>query len=249
MALLYDEHTLRALRRRYRIGIAAVRANTLELIENLVDPELRLIVARALEDVSPDLRESRARVAWTLSAEASFRATLLEVTEDRWLQRCLFFVSGPELGRRFPTREREVQEMVPLMERVILLKSVPLFAELSGETLYPIAEIAEDVDAPAGTVIFERGDVGNYLYVIARGEVDIEREGATVRQLKQADAFGEMAVLDERPRSATAVARTDVSLLRIESEPFGDLLDQHPEIARGIIRVLLAYVRGDQAVR
>jgi ATP/ADP translocase/HEAT repeat protein len=245
LGLLYEPKTMRGLHRRYRLGPGFVRANTVELLENVVEPDLRQPLTRAIEDTAPAEREARARAAWSLGPEGSFLDTLLEATEDRWLQRCLFYVSGQELAIRFTSRVREVREMVPLIERVIVLKSVPLFAELSGESLYPIAEIADDLAVPQGTVIFERGDVGNYLYVVVRGEVEIQRDGDVVRSLGSSEAFGEMAVLDDRPRSATAVAKTDAQLLRIEGEPFGDLLDQHPEIARGIIRVLLAYVRGE----
>lgn len=135
--------------------------------------------------------------------------------------------------------------MMPILERVILLKSVPLFSELSGESLYPIAEIAEELRVGQGTVLFEEGDVGTYLYVVVRGEVEILKNGAPLARRKARDAFGEMALLDERPRSATAVAREDTELLRIGGEPFSDLLDQNPEISRGLIRVLLSYVRGE----
>lgn len=244
LGLLYDTRTMRTLHRRFRMGIRPVRANVVELLENIVDPDLRGPLVRFLEDTPTVEREARARSAWALGADGSFTATLLENTDDRWLQRCLFYVSGPELRVRFPSRVREVSEMVPLMEKVILLKAVPLFAELSGETLYPIAEIADDVQVPMGTVIFEQGDVGNYLYVVVSGAVEIQRAGQVVSSSGPREAFGEMAVLDDRPRSATAVALEDTQLLRIAGEPFGDLLDQHPEISRGIIRVLLSYVRG-----
>jgi len=245
LGLLHDIKVMRALHRRYRLGHPAVRANTLELIENMVDPELKGPLTRLLEDAPLPERALRARAAWSLSVQGSFTGTLLDGTDDRWLQRCLLYVSRPELLRRYPSHRREVEDMVPLLERVILLKSVPLFAELSGETLYPIAEIAEGLQVSRGTVIFEEGDAGNYLYVVVRGEVQIRKDGQPVATRKPGEAFGEMALLDDRPRSAAAVARQDVELLRIASEPFGDLLDQHPEISRGIIRVLLSYVRGE----
>lgn len=244
LGLVYDPRVMRALYRRFRIGPAPARANTLELLENMVEPELRRPLMRLLEDAPAAERAARARAAWALPEEGSFAATLLEASDDRWLQRTLLAFAKPELARRYPSRHREVDEMVPILQRVMVLKSVPLFSELSGETLYPVAEIAEEVQVPQGTVIFEEGDVGNYLYVVVRGLVEIARGGEIVARCGPRDAFGEMALLDERPRNATAVAREDTELLRIASEPFADLIDQHPEISRGIIRVLLSHIRG-----
>jgi HEAT repeat protein len=87
--LLYDGRVMRGLHRRYRRGPAPVRANTLELLENIVDPDLRRPVLRLLEDAPLSQRSARSRTAWSLSERGSFADTLLEATEDLWLQRCL----------------------------------------------------------------------------------------------------------------------------------------------------------------
>lgn len=97
-------------------------------------------------------------------------------------------------------------------------------------------------DFKAGTVLFEEGQPGDYMYVITRGDVEIRRKvGETERVLAVLPAgefFGEMAILNARPRSATAVVRTDSRLLVIEGSTFEAMLRARPEIALRIIKAL-----------
>jgi CRP/FNR family transcriptional regulator, cyclic AMP receptor protein len=97
-------------------------------------------------------------------------------------------------------------------------------------------------DFKAGTVLFTEGQPGDYMYVITRGEVEIRRNvGETERVLAVLPAgefFGEMAILNARPRSATAVVRTDSRLLVIEGSTFEAMLRARPEIALRIIKAL-----------
>jgi CRP-like cAMP-binding protein len=94
----------------------------------------------------------------------------------------------------------------------------------------------------AGTVLFEEGQPGDYMYVVTRGEVEIRRKvGETERVLAVLPAgefFGEMAILNARPRSATAVVRTDSRLLVIEGSTFEAMLRARPEIALRMIKAL-----------
>lgn len=94
----------------------------------------------------------------------------------------------------------------------------------------------------AGTIIFEQGDEGGFLYVIERGSIEIYRTVDTWRHkvavLTQGDFFGEMSIVHQRPRSATAVAREDVRLLVIEEATLTEMLSNKVEIAARIIRTL-----------
>jgi CRP-like cAMP-binding protein len=97
-------------------------------------------------------------------------------------------------------------------------------------------------DFKAGTVLFEEGQPGDFMYVVTRGEVEIRRKvGETERVLAVLPAgefFGEMAILNARPRSATAVVRVDSRLLVIEGGTFEAMLRARPEIALRIIKAL-----------
>ncbi len=97
-------------------------------------------------------------------------------------------------------------------------------------------------DFAAGTVLFEEGQPGDHMYVVTSGQVEIRRKvGETERLLAvltPGDFFGEMAILNARPRSATAVTRVDSRLLVIEGRMFEAMLRARPEIALRIIKTL-----------
>ena len=97
-------------------------------------------------------------------------------------------------------------------------------------------------DFEPGTVLFEEGQPGDYMYVVQSGEVEIRRQvGETERVLAilpPGEFFGEMAILNGRPRSATAVVRTGARLLVIEGKTFEAMMRARPEIALRIIKSL-----------
>jgi CRP-like cAMP-binding protein len=97
-------------------------------------------------------------------------------------------------------------------------------------------------DFKAGSVLFEEGQPGDYMYVVQSGEVEIRRQvGETERVLAvlvPGDFLGEMAILNARPRSATAVVRSNARLLVIEGKTFEAMLRARPEIALRIIKAL-----------
>jgi len=97
-------------------------------------------------------------------------------------------------------------------------------------------------DFAAGTVLFHEGQPGDYMYVVQHGEVEIRRQvGETERVLAvlpPGEFFGEMAILNGRPRSATAVVRTNARLLVIEGKTFEAMMRARPEIALRIIKAL-----------
>lgn len=103
-------------------------------------------------------------------------------------------------------------------------------------------------DFPAGSVLFEEGQPGDYMYVIQSGEVEIRRTvGETERVLAvlaPGDFLGEMAILNGRPRSATAVVRSDARLVVIEGKTFEAMLRARPEIALRIIKTLALRLEG-----
>ncbi len=99
------------------------------------------------------------------------------------------------------------------------------------------------VEFAAGTVVFREGDAGGDMFIIESGQVDILRKARgdePVATLGPGDFFGEMAMLEDQPRFASAVARNAVRALRIERGAFGDVLKQNVEIAVRIMRKLVA---------
>lgn len=93
------------------------------------------------------------------------------------------------------------------------LKQVPLFSACSNRELRAIAGVVKEVDHPKGTVIAREGDPGVGLFVIVDGDAEVTIGGKRMARLSRGDFFGEIALLDGGPRSATVTAKSDLRLL------------------------------------
>jgi CRP-like cAMP-binding protein len=129
------------------------------------------------------------------------------------------------------------------IEKVILLKSVPMFAEASEDTLADVAGILEEVEVPAGQVVFERGAAGDSMYVVASGRVRVYDGDRVITDLGGREIFGELALLDPEPRFASIRALEDTRLLRLDRESFAELMAGNIEIVRGVLHVLCERLR------
>lgn len=125
------------------------------------------------------------------------------------------------------------------IERVAVLQHVELFGAVPGHMLVAVARLLEEVSYEPGTTIIERGAVEDWLYVIAEGSVRIHTGDRTLGEAVKGDVVGELAVLASAPRSASVTAIEPSLLLRLRRGPFEELLDDRPEIARGVISTLV----------
>jgi sigma-B regulation protein RsbU (phosphoserine phosphatase) len=96
---------------------------------------------------------------------------------------------------------------------------------------------------PAGQVIFEEGDPGGVMFVILEGEVSVMVEGREIDRLFSGSILGEMALVDERPRSATATAATDCRMLSLDQERFMRLIQKSPDFAVEVMRIMSSRLR------
>ncbi len=135
------------------------------------------------------------------------------------------------------------EQRLLLIEKVLLLKSIAMFQETPETVLAEVAEILEEVDLDAGNTIFMAGDTGNCMYIIFKGEVRIHKGDHTFAILKENELFGEYALLDTETRSASATTNTEALLLKMDQEPFYELMENRPEVARGIIKTLCRRIK------
>jgi CRP-like cAMP-binding protein len=133
--------------------------------------------------------------------------------------------------------------MLPVVERIHFLRNVPLFRELSGEDLRNLAEIAGKLELRAGERVFQKGDPGDTMFVVARGTVQLKDGAKVLAEVGRAEFFGELAVLDGEPRSADALCAADAELLSLSRGDLDELMERRPAIAREIIRVLTRRLR------
>lgn len=132
----------------------------------------------------------------------------------------------------------EKEQRLLLIEKVLLLKSLSLFEETPETVLAEVAEILEEEEFKEGKQIFSAGEEAHCMYIIFKGEVIIHKGEHTLAVLKENDFFGELSMLDTDTRSASASAQTETLLLKIDQEPFYELMESRIEVAKGIIKTL-----------
>ena len=133
--------------------------------------------------------------------------------------------------------------MLSPVEKVLILKSAPLFGETPDNVLADIGNLVEEVSFDADQVIFNKGEHGDSLYVIVSGSVKVWDGDRLLNELGEGEVFGELALLDPEPRLATVKAAESTRLLRLDEAHFREVLDSQPEVSSAIIRVVTRYLR------
>ena len=128
-----------------------------------------------------------------------------------------------------------------LNEESSFLGKVPLFQELEPSRLKLLAFTSEMINFQDGEVLFKAGDAGDCAYVIMEGEVEIVSsvdEAAVVAVLRINQIFGELALLNDEPRSATLRAKGDLKVMKISESMFMELIRESPGLAMNVLRQL-----------
>ena len=138
------------------------------------------------------------------------------------------------------------------MEKLAVLSRSPLFEMLSNQELEYVAELSRPRKFTAGQVVFEEGELGDSLYVIVSGEVEVLKRDdkgnpQLIARLGPPEFFGEMSLIDKEYRSATVRARSDAELLQLTAENLTTFRKQHRDgftfVVINIARVLSARLR------
>jgi CRP-like cAMP-binding protein len=127
--------------------------------------------------------------------------------------------------------------------RSALLSAATLFDGLDNEAMDRIAAVAVEVEFPADHVIARQGEIGTGFFVIASGGARVVRDGGTIATLRPGDFFGELSVLDGRPRIAQVIADGPTTCLALASWDFEALLLEEPKITLALLRGLAGRLR------
>jgi CRP-like cAMP-binding protein len=122
--------------------------------------------------------------------------------------------------------------------KVEALKRAPLFAGLSRKELTHLARVSEDLEIPAGTALCREGEIGHEFFVIVDGEVEVTRGGKRLAMRGGGEFFGEIALLEQTPRTATVTAKTPLRVFVLTDKDFRDLINESPAVERKVLRAL-----------
>ncbi len=134
------------------------------------------------------------------------------------------------------------------MDEKEMLRSVPIFSELSDQDISSLARLANRRKCPKDSVVFFENEEGDFFFTILEGRIKVTILGDDGREvilslLGPGDFFGEMALLDQEPRSATAIAVEDTELLSLHRTDFQSVLSDNRSITTGLIKVLTGRLR------
>ncbi|MDP8955808.1 MAG: HEAT repeat domain-containing protein [Actinomycetota bacterium] len=136
----------------------------------------------------------------------------------------------------------ETVTTLPLMERLLFLRKVPLFAELSPKDLKHVAEVVAERAFPDGSTIAEAGEWGDEMHVVVSGEIRVVMGGeagqSEIARRRPGDYVGEMSIITGEPRMASLVAAGDVRTLSIDRKRFERILLERPQASLAVMRGL-----------
>jgi CRP-like cAMP-binding protein len=126
-----------------------------------------------------------------------------------------------------------------------LLKGVPLFAGCSKKELGEIALVADEIDVGEGKVLTREGDTGREFFMLVEGAVDVRRNGRRIRTMGPGEFFGEIALVSDRPRTATVTTTAPATLLVVTDRAFRQLMRKIPSIQLKVLTALADRLAAD----
>jgi CRP-like cAMP-binding protein/HEAT repeat protein len=216
-----------------------IRVCAVYTVVQLAAAEFAETVISALSDPDQLVRETAIWALWKLDP-AVFSPYAEQVAQDPSLQ---VIRSVEQLKRE----QEGGTTMISTVEKVMRLKAVGFFSETPEEVLAEVASILEELEISSGEMILEKGETGNAMYIIVDGQVRIHDGERNVTDLGENEIFGELSLLDPGPHPASVTALTDTRLLRLDQEPFWEVIEDHSPVARRIMQVLARQLRRAQA--
>jgi hypothetical protein len=244
LALTGNHKLVSAVQAGLRKKSAEVDAKIAELVDATLTRDLAARVVPLFEHLSLRERAQAARLFadGVSQIERDPLAAIVELGDETILGRAML-VYEDRFRQRYPRIWEENSRLIPLFERMAFLRTVPIFEEMPGPELRRVAEMLTAVEVHDAEVIFKKGDPGDALYIVRRGAVAIKDGKVELSIAKAGDFFGELALLDNEPRSADAVAAEDTTLARLHGADFRELMARRPQIQERILRVLVRRLR------
>ncbi len=134
--------------------------------------------------------------------------------------------------------------MLTVIEKVIFLQNVDVFAQVPTEDLAYLAAIAEEANYMKGDEIFKVNDASDAMYLVLDGSVRLHREDQEIFVAETREAFGTWSLFDDEPRVVSATVTEDTRLLKIDRDDFIDLLADHVQITQGVLKTMAGRLRG-----
>jgi len=274
VGLFGNPRALDLVRKSLNAGNASTRAAALEAFETLGDKRITNVVLPILDrggmfQSGDEQRMTLVEVVAALLAHEDhwFRALAVYVVTEQKLSEfkpnVRDLMSDPVLMVKDAARNAianmdgrivmkkiinpKTLKTLSTLDRILLLREVPMFSGLSPEDLEKIAEVAEEFLYFNEDLLCSEGEPGNTLFIIATGKVDVVKKTGDTQSViatrNEGEFVGEMAILESAPRSATLKAKGNVRVLVIDGDAFHAILFDRPEVAVAVLRNMSTRVR------
>ncbi len=250
---------------------SAQRANALEVLESIGEVEI----------IRPLLALWESGESASVSLPENWHLELLHDSYS-WLRACAVLVAADSRDQEIISTLKSLSKLdpdaivrdiadkvlsgdqsmdtlatLPLMERILFLRRVPIFADLSPADLKQVAAITAEAVFADGDILARQGEPGDEMYIVVSGDVSVmitsadQKETREVAKRSAGDYVGEMAIISREPRIATLVASGAVRTLCIDQKRFEGILRERPEISLAMMRVLCQRLKeaSDQAIK
>jgi HEAT repeat protein len=243
------------------------RAAALETLETLGNKELTSEIIPLLENESPQISGNHSSSSadaleellsypdeWVCAltirvvSELDLQNFIPKLRELKSDQRSLVAQSAREALIQFgEEKSMNTLQTISTLERILLLRDVPIFSNLSPEDLKQVADIAREQWLPDGAILCRAGEEGNAMYIIVSGKVRVQKDAdANEKDLAirgEGDFVGEMAIVESAPRMATLRALGELRVLVIDGEAFTVILRDRPEVSISVMKTLSRRLR------
>ena len=147
-----------------------------------------------------------------------------------------------------PTKEQPMDTLLTLPDIILKLKSIEIFEGLSVGELAAVASATEEISFDTDTVVIREGDPGDTLYLVLEGRVAVIKQETdnveiTLDHISAGDHFGEMALFEQIPRTATIRTTEQCRMLVLNKQEFNEMVREYPKIALEICKVFSGRIR------
>jgi len=269
VGLFGNRRAMEIVRKSLHAGDASTRAAALETLETLGDPtitkevlpildrggvftvdsdqmmEASTVIAGLLESKDYWLRAIAARMVHELDLKEYVPELKKMKTDPVELVR---HAAQGALARMDGGARMKTLRTLSTLDRILLMREVPMFSRLSPEDLEQIAELAQEQLFPANSIICHEDEPGDSLFIIVHGDVNVTKKTESGDQTvlavrKDGEFVGEMAILESSMRSATLQADGEVRMLVLDGDSFKTILRDRPEVAISVLQHMSRRVR------
>jgi hypothetical protein len=226
LSFMYDRKAVTNARRVILRKDAAKVPYAIETLDTILPRDIKLIMLPLAEELSAVDACKRLGISEKVSIQE------LAEQSQGWLTLCARTMM-----------ENGETKMHSTVEKVLILRSVNLFKATPDDALAELSELLTEMEMPAGKNIVEKGEQGNSMFIIVNGKVAVMDGERVLNTLGERAVFGELALLDTEPRTATIRALEDTLVFRLDQEPFYELMSDRVEVAMGTIQMLTGNLR------